>query len=193
MMWGVTFPTLSSASDGDVFFVSSFTDDRSHPATFNANFRSKISLYFLLLCGIIANGEIFKFYGGLCFMLSHLTMVANPCANFPHASTWISAIASSYNANEWGTLVTAASISSEVQSRPTETGHTTCAYCSNKFPPGAATLSILEILDLVTFHWWLHLAQLTPRVTAVGHHPKTLLTCFSTNFAERCTVLVLSI
>ena len=89
MMQGITVPTCSSASAGAVSFVASFTDGRSHPATFNANDRSKIALYFLLLYGIISNGEILKFDGGLCFMLSHLTMVEKPCADFFRALTWI--------------------------------------------------------------------------------------------------------
>ena len=66
-------------------------------------------------------------------MSSHLTMVANPCDAFYHGLTWICEIESSSNVDDWGPLVTAASISSGVQSRPTETGHTTRAYCSNKF------------------------------------------------------------
>ena len=65
-------------------------------------------------------------------MSSHLKMVTNPCATFYRASTWICEIASSYNANEWGALVTTDSISSGAQLRPTKTGHPTCAYCSNK-------------------------------------------------------------
>ena len=66
-------------------------------------------------------------------MSSHLTMVAKYCAAFTHASTWICEIASYSNADEWGPLITAAYISSGVQLRPTETGHPTHAYCSNKF------------------------------------------------------------
>ena len=34
--------------------------------------------------------------------------------------------------------------------------------------------------------------QLTPRVTVVGHHTMPLLTCFPTNVAEHCPVLVFS-
>ena len=128
MMRGVTVPTLSSASSGAVSFVGFFAGGRSHLATFNAKYRSKISLYFLLLCVIIANGEIFKFDGGLCFMLSHLTMVANPCSDFSRSSTCIFVITLSSNADEWGTLVTDASLSSGVQSRPIKTGHPTRAY-----------------------------------------------------------------
>ena len=135
-MQGLTVSTCSSTSDGDFSFVTSFTDVRYHPATFNANYRSKISLYFLLLCGIIANGEIFKFDGGFCFRSFHLNMVANSCAAFSRASTWFYGIASSYNADEWGGLVTAASISSGFQSRPTETRHLTRAYLSNKCSAG---------------------------------------------------------
>ena len=69
-------------------------------------------------------------------MSSHLTMVANPCADFSRASTWICEIASSSNSYEWGILFTAASISYGVQSRPTKTGHPTHVYCSNKFAAG---------------------------------------------------------
>ena len=93
MMLGITVPTCSIASDGAASFVNYFTDGRSHPATFNANDRSRIDLYFLLLCGIITNGGISKFDGGS----SHLTMVSNPCADFSCASTWIYEIESSYN------------------------------------------------------------------------------------------------
>ena len=128
MIRGITVTTCSSASAGAVSFVASFTDGRSHPSTFNANDRSEIALYFLLLCGIIANGENFKFDSGFYFMSSHLTMVANPCAAFSRASNWICEIVLSSNANEWGPLVTAVSISSGVQSLPTNTGHPTCAY-----------------------------------------------------------------
>ena len=60
-------------------------------------------------------------------------------------------------------------------------------------PPGIASLSILEIQDLTTFHQLLHLSQLTSRVTAVGHQPTPFLTCFSTNVAEHCPVLVLAV
>ena len=42
----------------------------------------------------------------------------------------------SSNDDKWGPLVTASSISYGVQSRPTETRHPTCAYCSNKFAAG---------------------------------------------------------
>ena len=132
-MRGITVPIFSSASAGAVSFVALFNDGRSHPATFNANDRSKIALYFLLLCGIISNGEVFKFCVGFCFLLSHLTVFANPCADFPCASTWICEIASSFNADEWGPLVTDAYISSGVQSRPTDTRHPARTYCSNKF------------------------------------------------------------
>ena len=69
-------------------------------------------------------------------MSSHRTMVANPCAAFSRALTWICEIESSSNADEWGKLVTADSISSEVQSCPTKTGHLTRAYCSNKLAAG---------------------------------------------------------
>ena len=69
-------------------------------------------------------------------MSSHLTMIANPCAAFSRASTCIFEIASSSNADEWGTLVTAAPITSGFQSRPTETGHPTRAYCIKTFAAG---------------------------------------------------------
>ena len=62
-----------------------------------------------------------------------------------------------------------------------------------KFSPGVASLSILEIIDLVTFHQRLHLDQLTPRLTAVYNQPMPLLTCFYTNVAERCPILVLAV
>ena len=132
MMWDITVPTCSIASAGDFSFVASFTGGRFQLVTFNSNDRSKMSLYYLLLCCIIANDENFKVDYGPCFMSSHHKIVANPCADFPRASTWISATASYYNAKKWGTFVTADSISSGVQSRPTETGHLTRAYCSNK-------------------------------------------------------------
>ena len=99
MMQGITVPACSSASSSSVYLLALFTDGISHPATFNANYRSKIALYFLLLCSIITNSEIFKFDGGFCFMSSHLTMVSNPCADFSRALTWICEIASSSNAN----------------------------------------------------------------------------------------------
>ena len=69
-------------------------------------------------------------------MSSHLTIVANPCAAFPRASTWICEIASFSNADEWGLLVTAAFILYVVQSRPTKTRHPTRAYCSKKISAG---------------------------------------------------------
>ena len=101
-MQGITVPTYSSASASAVSFVAFFIDVRSHPYTFNANDRSKIDIYFLLLCGIIANSGIFKFYSKFCFMSSHLTMVAKSCVDFPLASTYICEISSSSNAKEWG-------------------------------------------------------------------------------------------
>ena len=82
MMRNITVPTFSSASSGDVSFVAFFTYGIFHIATFKLNDRSKIALDFLLLCGIIGNGEIFKFESGFCFMSSHLTIVSNPCADF---------------------------------------------------------------------------------------------------------------
>ena len=136
MMRGVTVTTCSSASAGAVSFVAFSNDGRSKPVTFNPKDISKIALYLLLLCRIIANGENFKFYGGLYFMSYHLTMVANPCAAFYRDLTWICEIASSYNADKWGPLVTAAYKSSGAQSRPTETRRPTRAYCSNKFAAG---------------------------------------------------------
>ena len=136
MVWGITVPTCSSASDGVVSFVAFFTDGRFQTSTFNTNDRSKISLYFLSLCGIISNVGIFKFDCVFCFMSSHLTMVENPCADFSYASTWICENLSSSNDDEWGPLVTDASISYGFQSCPTKTGHPTCAYCSNKFAAG---------------------------------------------------------
>ena len=93
MMRCITVPTCSSASAGAVYSVASFTDGVSQPVNFNANDRSKIALYLLLLCGIISNGRSFKFDGGFCFMSSHTTMVANPCADFRCALNWICEIA----------------------------------------------------------------------------------------------------
>ena len=133
MMRGITSPTCPNASSGGVSFVALFADGRSYPATFKEKDRSKIALYFLLVCGIIVNGENLNFYVGLCFMSSRLTMVANPCANVSRASTWICEIASYSNVDEWGRLVTSASILSGDQSHPTETRHPTCTYCGNKF------------------------------------------------------------
>ena len=69
-------------------------------------------------------------------MSSHPTMVANCCPAFSRASTWICEIASSSNADEWGPLVTADSISSGFHSRPNDTRHPTRAYCSNRFSAG---------------------------------------------------------
>ena len=95
-----------------------------------------MSLYCLLFCISISNGGIIKFYGGFYFISSHLTMVENPCADFSCALTWICAISYSSDPDEWRHLVTAASVSSGFQSRPTETWHPTRAYCSNKFSAG---------------------------------------------------------
>ena len=136
MMRCITVPTCSSASAGAVYSVASFTDGVSQPVNFNANDRSKIALYLLLLCGIIANGENFKFDGEFCFVSSNLTMVEKPHAAFCRALTWICEVASYFNADEWGILFTAASILSVSQSRPTKTGHTTRAYYSNKCSSG---------------------------------------------------------
>ena len=69
-------------------------------------------------------------------MSSHLTIVSNPCDDFSCVLTWIIAISSYYNTEEWGTLVTAASTSFRLQLRPTNTRHPTRAYCSNKFSFG---------------------------------------------------------
>ena len=63
-------------------------------------------------------------------------MVANPWADFSRDSTRICEIASSSNADEWGPLVTAASVSSGIQLSPTESGNPARAYCSNKFAAG---------------------------------------------------------
>ena len=78
----ITVTTFSGASFGAVSFLASFPDGISHHATFNAKDRSKIALNSLILCGIIANGEIFKVDGEFYFMSSHLTMVAKPCDAF---------------------------------------------------------------------------------------------------------------
>ena len=73
-------------------------------------------------------------------MSSHLTMVASPYADFFCALAWIIEISSPSNDYEWGSLVTSASISSGVQSRPTETGHLTHAYCSKKIASGCCLI-----------------------------------------------------
>ena len=69
-----------------------------------------MALYCLLLCGIIANSKIFNIDNGLYFILSLITMVADPCVNFYRALTWIFAILPYSNSKEWVTLVTAESI-----------------------------------------------------------------------------------
>ena len=77
-------------------------------------------------------------------MSSHLSTVAIPCDAFSCASTWVFEISSSYNADEWGPLVTAASISSGGQLRPTETRHPTRVYRSNKFASGCCLALHIE-------------------------------------------------
>ena len=100
MMWSVTIPTFSSASASAVYFLDLFIYGRSQLATFNKNDRSKITLYLLLLCSIIISDESFKFNGRFYFMSSHLTMVANPCADFSCSLAWIFEIVSSSNVDE---------------------------------------------------------------------------------------------
>ena len=188
MMQDITVTTYASASDGAVYFVALFTDGRSHPSTFNAKDRSKIALHLMLLCGIIDNGEVFKFDGGFCFMSFHLTMVANPCSDFSRASNWIFKLhhlPMRMNGVLWLLLPPFHLDYSHVQPRP---GIRPMHIAVINLLPGVASLSIL-----VNFHRWLHLAQLTPGVNAVGHQPIPLLTCFPTNVTERCPVSVLDV
>ena len=124
-------------------------------------------------------------------MSSHLTMVANPCATFSRASTWICEISSSSNADEWGTLVTAASISSGVQLLLTETGHPTRAYCSNKFAAGCRLPLHIGNTRPRNFPLMTPSGPVNSSSNAIGHQRMPLLNCFSTNFAEYCPVLVL--
>ena len=77
-------------------------------------------------------------------MSSHLTIFSNPCADFSCALTCICEVESSSNADEFGTLVTAASISSGVLLHQTDTRHPTCAYCSIKFAAGCCLALYLE-------------------------------------------------
>ena len=183
----VIVPTYSSASAGTISFVTLFTNGRSHPATFNTNDRSKIALYFLLLCGIISNGEVFKFDGGFCFMPPHLTMVANTCAAFSHFC------ASSYNADEWRPLVTDDSILSGVHLRPTETRHPNCAYGSNKFAAGCRLA--IHLGNTIPRNF----PSMTPSVpvnSSSNRRPSSssaIADLFCTNIAEHCPVLVLAV
>ena len=121
-------------------------------ATFNANDRPKIALYFLLFCRFIANGEIFNFDGGFCFMSYNLSMVANPSDDFPRASTWISEITSSSNADEWGSLIMLTTINPESSRLQPRQGIRPVHISVINLSLGVASLSILEIRDLVTFH-----------------------------------------
>ena len=119
-------------------------------------------------------------------------MVANRCADFTRASNWICEIASSSNYDQCGPLATSASIYSGVQFRTTETGHPTSAYFSNKF---RAWCCFALHLGNTRPHNFPSMAtsgpDKNPRVTAVGHQPMPLLTCFPTNVVEHFPVLVL--
>ena len=193
MMRGITIATCSSASACAVSFVALFTNGKSHPATFNSNYRYKIALYFLLLCGIIYNGEIFKFDSGFFFMSSHLTIVTNPCAAFTIATTWICEIASCSKSDEWGTLVTPVSISSGVESRPTKIGHPTRAYYSNKFSAGCRLA--LHLGDKRPRHFQL-MNTSSPVISLINHRwssDNDVVHLFFTNVAECYPVLVLSV
>ena len=126
-------------------------------------------------------------------MLSHPTIVENPCASFPRASTWICEIASSFNVDEWENLVISASISYGFQSRPTNNGHPTHAYCNNKF---AARFCLdLHIGNAISPNF----PSTTPSVPVNSlsnrrrSSANSVADLFFTNVAEHCPVLVLAV
>ena len=114
--------------------------------------RSKIDLYFLVLHSIISNGENFNFECQFCFMLSHLTMIAIPCADFYRASTCICKIASSYRAEKRGlSLLLSPFHPQSSDSQPTPVirpVHNKVINCLS----GVVLLTILDIRDLITLH-----------------------------------------
>ena len=99
----------------------------------------------------------------------------------------------SSNSDEWGPLVTAVSISSGVQALPSETVHTTHAYCSNKFAAGCRLAPHLVNTSARDFPLMNPFGLVNPHVTAISRQPTPFLTCFSTNVAERCLILVLDV
>ena len=126
-------------------------------------------------------------------MLSYLTMVANPYAAFSRVLNWTFETTSSSNTDEWGTLVTAASISSGFQLRTTETGHPICAYCSNKFAAGCCLALYLGNTRPRNF------LLMTPSGSVISSGNRRLSSSnavadlFSRNVTERCPVFVLAV
>jgi len=76
-----------------------------------------------LLCGMVAIGDIFRFFGGFAFMSSHFMMVAYPCATFSQASARILAATLGLVAEVWGPQRIATLMCSLVQAGPQSTGH----------------------------------------------------------------------
>ena len=69
------------------FIVASLTDSKvSLFFVFSLNDKSRIPLNFLLLCGIIASGDILSFVGILFLISFHLIIFAKPLATFVCAS-----------------------------------------------------------------------------------------------------------
>ena len=67
MISSSTNPIWSIASSGAHFLVALFVDSRRYPATISSNERSRITQYFLDLCGIIARGESLSSFGRFFF------------------------------------------------------------------------------------------------------------------------------
>ena len=72
MMRGSTLPIWFMAASGAIFFMASFTDGRSYPATLSSKDRSRIALYLRDLCGIIASGESLRAAGRFSLRYSHV-------------------------------------------------------------------------------------------------------------------------
>ena len=112
------WPIWSIAPRGAVLVVPSFTEGTVCVDSLTGKERSRIARNCLDLCGIIAMGEIFNSFGGLCLIASQCTRRACPADTFSRTSVPSWRIASGVSAEEWGPLLMAACISLTVQQAP---------------------------------------------------------------------------
>ena len=130
------FPSCTIASCGASFSVVSLTEGKVILFAFSWNDRSNMTLKDLLLCGMQATGEIFKFFGQLFLMSLNLTIFANPFFIFDAVSAWSAAAASQLCADLCGPWSIAFMMWSIDQSSPQSTGQPFVAYSFNNLLAG---------------------------------------------------------
>ena len=116
-------PRLAIDFCGALQFVPSLTDGIFVPWKLSLKDRSRMALNFLDLCGIIAIGEILRFFGGACLMQANLILLAKFPFSFSTVSWSRQFLAAADFADMCAPLLTAAVICSLVQGSPQSTGH----------------------------------------------------------------------